>query len=64
MGGRSRVYDFEVYQKVFPKSVNGREVVTIPDAGHWVHFDKPLETVAVIEQFLKRIDYISMAKDW
>ena len=36
--------------------VEGEDVVTIEDAGHWVHFDKPLETIAVIDKFLKRID--------
>lgn len=56
VGGRSRYYDFSVYQRVFPNQVDGEDVVTIEDAGHWVHFDKPLETIAVIDKFLKRID--------
>ena len=56
VGGRSRIYDFGVYQKVFPNYVEGRDVVTVEDAGHWVHFDKPIETVALIDQFLRRVD--------
>ena len=56
VGGNSRQYDFDVYQKVFPNYEEGTDVITIEDAGHWVHFDKPLETVELIERFLKRID--------
>ena len=57
VGGRSRIYDFEVYQKVFPNYVDGEDVVTIQDAGHWVHFDKPVETIALIEKFLSKVDH-------
>ena len=32
------------------------DVVTIEDAGHWVHFDKPIETMNLVEQFLARVD--------
>ena len=48
VGGKSRIYDFEVYKKIFPNYVEGRDVVTIEEAGHWVHFDKPVETVSEI----------------
>ena len=56
VGGKSRQYDFEVYKKVFPNYVESRDVITVADAGHWVHFDKPVETVALINDFLQRID--------
>ena len=56
VGGNSRIYDFSVYQNVFPNQVDGKDVVTIEDAGHWVHFDKPVETINLIENFLKKID--------
>ena len=31
-------------------------VVTVDDAGHWVHFDKPVETIKLIGEFLDKID--------
>lgn len=51
VGGRSRIYPFEKYKKVFTK-ITEEDVVVVPDAGHWVHFDKPLETVKLIGDFL------------
>ena len=53
VGGNSRIYDFDIYKKVFPNIEEGRHVVTIADAGHWVHFDKPVETIAEIDRFLR-----------
>jgi len=32
------------------------EIVTVDEAGHWVHFDKPLETIELISQFIDQID--------
>ena len=55
VGGRSNQYPFSVYQKVFP-NISTTDVVVIDGAGHWVHFDKPLETVKEISKFLQRID--------
>jgi pimeloyl-ACP methyl ester carboxylesterase len=31
-------------------------IVVIPDAGHWVHFDKPYETIEYISNFISDID--------
>lgn len=50
-GGRSDyVKDAEIphIKALFPLA----EVVTIPDAGHWVHADKPAELMQVLEGFL------------
>lgn len=55
VGGKSNQYDFERYQKVFPK-ITKEKVVVVPDAGHWVHFDKPAETINLISGFLDDID--------
>ena len=55
VGGRSRQYPFESYKKVFPNYTE-QDVVTIPEAGHWVHFDSPKETMEIISAFLQRID--------
>ena len=55
VGGKSKNYDFESYQKIFPNCTE-KDVVTIEEAGHWVHFDKPIETLDAIEQFLQKID--------
>ena len=46
MGSRSRIYNLDAYQKVFP-NVTQKDVFTL-DAGHWVHFEKPVETVQAI----------------
>ncbi len=35
-------------QKLFPKAI----IDTVPDAGHWLHFDKPNEFVAKVVPFL------------
>jgi len=43
MGAKSRVYEFEQFKKVFPK-ISKDDIVTL-DAGHWVHFEKPKETI-------------------
>ena len=57
MGGRSKIYPFESYKKVFP-TIKDEEVQVVPDAGHWVHFDKPVETVQLISNFLAKVDSI------
>ena len=54
MGARSRVYPVSAYKKVFT-DLPDRNIVTL-DAGHWVHFEKPLETLASIGGFLEQID--------
>ena len=55
VGGRSRIYELDQYTKVFPNQTQA-EVVTVDDAGHWVHFDKPAETIALAAHFLEQID--------
>ena len=44
VGGKSLRYELEEYQKVFPRMPESN-VRVVEDAGHWVHFDKPLETI-------------------
>jgi pimeloyl-ACP methyl ester carboxylesterase len=55
VGGKSLQYDISKYKKVFPEMPE-QNVVVVPDAGHWVHFDKPLETISLISKFLDDID--------
>ena len=55
VGGKSYVFNLEVYQKVFP-NIKREDVVVIEGAGHWVHFEKPQETMDLVGDFLKRID--------
>ncbi len=55
VGGRSKIYEYESYQKIFP-NIQKEDVVIVEDAGHWVHFDKPLETVELISKFLNKVD--------
>lgn len=40
--------DFENAKSIFPDS----ELVTIPDAGHWLHAEKPVEFVKELRKFL------------
>ena len=51
VGGRSLIYPHSAYQKVFPQTTE-EQVVVVPEAGHWVHFDKPKETINLISSFL------------
>lgn len=44
MGARSRIYKFDDFTNVF-KDLPSNNIVTL-DAGHWVHFEKPTETLS------------------
>lgn len=55
LGGKSGRYQFSNFTKVFP-NIKEENVVTVEGAGHWVHFDKPVETLELINRFIKRID--------
>lgn len=46
MGSRSRIYALADYRRVFT-NLQEKNIVTL-DAGHWVHFEKPLETIDLI----------------
>ena len=43
MGAKSRVYPFSAYENVFV-GLPEENVVTL-DCGHWVHYEKPVETI-------------------
>lgn len=50
-GGNSnyiRPEDESDIRRLFPQS----RILTIPDAGHWVHADKPVELIKVLRDFL------------
>ncbi|MFN0033753.1 MAG: alpha/beta fold hydrolase [Saprospiraceae bacterium] len=52
-GGRSNYVkdsEWENLKRLFPQA----ELVTIEDAGHWVHADKPAELLAVLKVFLAK----------
>ena len=40
--------DFPLIKTLFPQA----EIVTVEDAGHWVHADKPAELLLLLKQFL------------
>jgi len=44
--------DRDIIKKLFPKS----NLVTIADAGHWVHAEKPEEFVSTLRNFLDSLD--------
>ncbi|MBI4524034.1 MAG: alpha/beta fold hydrolase [Deltaproteobacteria bacterium] len=51
--GRSNYLDKEdvaAIKKAFPKA----EVITVPDAGHWIHVDAPEEFTRIVVDFLSR----------
>ncbi|MFN4080936.1 MAG: alpha/beta fold hydrolase [Saprospiraceae bacterium] len=51
-GGNSdyiRPEDESDIRRLFPQS----RILTIPDAGHWVHADKPAELIKVLRDFLR-----------
>ncbi len=52
---RSNIYPEKAYRKVFPE-IEDEHIIIVKDAGHWVHFDKPLETTRIISAFLKGVD--------
>jgi pimeloyl-ACP methyl ester carboxylesterase len=33
-----------------------KDICIIEGAGHWVHYDKPKETIIAIKDFLSRLD--------
>ena len=43
-----RVEDYPAIHKLFPKA----EIKFIPDSGHWLHSEKPLEFVQTVTEFL------------
>ncbi|OQV22216.1 Protein ABHD11 [Hypsibius exemplaris] len=54
-GGNSKYITSEEkpeIKRLFPKSV----IETVPDAGHWVHSEKPTQVVELIVEFLKNKD--------
>lgn len=55
VGGKSYIYPFEEYTEAFPNTAK-ENVEIVEGAGHWVHIDKPLECLALIQKFLAKID--------
>ena len=55
LGGNSYKYEPEAFKTVFPK-LNDKNIVIVPGAGHWVHAEKPEETVVAISDFLLYLD--------
>jgi esterase len=42
------------FHRIFPNFEESRDVITIPQAGHWVHLHKPKEMVLSIHAFLTK----------
>jgi len=57
MGEKSAIYDIKTYQPIFP-NIKNENVKIIAEAGHWVHADKPKETIEELVKFFKSIDHI------
>ncbi len=55
MGERSAHYDFEVFTNIFP-GLQRENFKIVPGASHWVHADKPKETLEILVSFLNSID--------
>lgn len=43
-----RVEEFPAIHKLFPRA----DIKFIPDSGHWLHAEKPLEFVQTVTEFL------------
>jgi pimeloyl-ACP methyl ester carboxylesterase len=61
IGEKSHIFPISVFKPVFPDIVD-EDIVIIKDAGnfinlgHWLHSDKPRETIIEITKFLDKID--------
>lgn len=54
-GERSHRFYIEDFTKVFP-AMKMKDIRMIPGAAHWIHTDKPQETIVEISRFLDEID--------
>ena len=54
-GSNSYKVSPQIYQNVFP-NISSRNLKIINGAGHWVHSDKPKETIREISLFLRDLD--------
>jgi esterase len=51
--GSKSDYMFNADSKLINKMFSNAKIVTIPDAGHWVHTDKPVEFFDIVNTFLR-----------
>ncbi len=51
--------DFNVIYTIFP----GAEIITIPDAGHWLHAEKPELFLKTVQEFLAANSILNYHKD-
>ena len=54
MGLKSRIYTHDQFQRVFTELPE--ENVKWLNAGHWVHFEKPIDTIKLVAEILTKID--------
>jgi hypothetical protein len=55
LGEKSHYHPAATFKHIFP-NITDEDVVKIIGAGHWVHADKPLETINEIVKFLNKVD--------
>ena len=55
LGSKSYKYHPDTFVPIFP-NMKKENVIVIPGAGHWVHAEKPKETVAAMSDFLLYLD--------
>jgi pimeloyl-ACP methyl ester carboxylesterase len=55
IGEKSHLFPLNTFKPVFPE-IKEEDVVVIKDAGHWVHSDKPKETISEILKYLDKVD--------
>lgn len=55
LGGNSYKFDKDTFMPIFP-NLDIKNVIVIPGAGHWVHSEKPKETINAISDFLINLD--------
>jgi pimeloyl-ACP methyl ester carboxylesterase len=54
-GEKSHYHPASAFKNIFP-NIRDEDLVKIIGAGHWVHADKPLETINEITKFLDKIE--------
>lgn len=55
LGGNSYKYDPQTFKAIFPE-LKEENVIVVKGAGHWVHSEKPEETIVAISDFLLELD--------
>ena len=54
LGGKSAIVPLETQERL-ERTIPGVEIVTVPDVGHYPDWEKPAETFAILDRFLRTL---------